>query len=164
MEDHRGSQKVMEMESLILTFRFRFRAARAIAGVTGNFKHSHVNNMQCKCRLWSEGSEETQEHLQLCSGTFFERRGLDMSGRRGLVEFWRRITVKMAAAIWRGPFTREFGVMFSMTSLVTPDVDVGEALVTRESGELWFHGRVKTTEMKMCYYKTERQFFILTWL
>ena len=36
-----------------------------------------------QCRLCSEGSEETQEHLQLCSGTFFERRGLDMSKRSG---------------------------------------------------------------------------------
>ena len=35
------------------------------------------------CRLCSEGSEETQEHLQLCRGTLFERRGLDMSKRSG---------------------------------------------------------------------------------
>ena len=43
--------------------------------------------------------QDTFIRLVLCSGTLFERRGLDMSGRRGLVEFWRRITVKMAAAI-----------------------------------------------------------------
>ena len=35
------------------------------------------------CRLCSEGSEETQEHLQLSRGTLFERRGLDMSKRSG---------------------------------------------------------------------------------
>ena len=32
-----------------------------------------------KCRLCSEKSDETQEHLQLCEGTRFERRGLDLS-------------------------------------------------------------------------------------
>ena len=84
--------KNMSLTKVRAWIRFR---ARAIAGVKGNFRHSHVNNMQC--RLCSEGSDETQEHLQLCSGTLFERRGLDMSGRRGLVEFWRRMTVKMAA-------------------------------------------------------------------
>ena len=84
----------MSLPKVRVWIRYR---ARATAGVKGNFRHSHVNNMQC--RLCSEGSDETQEHLQLCSGTLFERRGLDMSGRRGLVEFWRRITVKMAAAI-----------------------------------------------------------------
>ena len=84
--------KKMSLVKVRVWIRFR---ARAIAGVKGNFRHSHVNNMQC--RLCSEGSDETQEHLQLCSGTLFERRGLDLSGRRGLVEFWRRMTVKMAA-------------------------------------------------------------------
>ncbi len=37
----------------------RYRA-RAIVGVKGNFRHSHVNNMGC--RLCSQDSDETQEH------------------------------------------------------------------------------------------------------
>ena len=50
---------------------------RAIAGVKGNFRHSHVNNMGCK--LCSQDSDETQEHLQVCEGTKFERKGLVIS-------------------------------------------------------------------------------------
>ena len=38
---------------------------------------------------WHAGSDETQEHLQLCGGTSFERRGLDLSDKRGLLDFWR---------------------------------------------------------------------------
>ena len=69
--------------------------ARAIAGVKGNFRHSHENNMGC--RLCSQDSDETQEHLQLCEGTKFERRGLDLSDLRGLLDFWRRMKIKIAA-------------------------------------------------------------------
>ena len=72
----------------------RFRA-RAIAGVKGNFRHSYVNNMAC--RFCAQGSDETQEHLQLCGGTGFERRGLDLSDKRGLLDFWRRMKMKLAA-------------------------------------------------------------------
>ena len=39
---------------------------------------------------------ETQEHLELCDGTAFERKGLDLSDWRGKLEFWRRMTKKMA--------------------------------------------------------------------
>ena len=61
MEDHRGSQKVMEMESLILTFRFRFRA-RAIAGVTGNFKHS--THMLTTCNANAGSDQRDQKKLR----------------------------------------------------------------------------------------------------
>ena len=70
----------------------RFRA-RAIAGVKGNFKHSHTNNMGC--RLCLRDQEETQEHLQQCEGTVFERRGIDLSNWRGVLDFWRRMTKRM---------------------------------------------------------------------
>ena len=50
----------------------RFRA-RAIAGVKVNFRHSYVKDMAC--RFCAQGSDETQEHLQLCGGMNFERRG-----------------------------------------------------------------------------------------
>ena len=45
----------------------------------------------------SRDSDETQEHLQLCEETKFERRGLDLSDWRGLLDFWRRMKIKMAA-------------------------------------------------------------------
>ena len=72
----------------------RYRA-RAVAGVKGNFKHSHVNNMGCRFCLG--GSNETQDHLELCEGTRHERRGLDMKEERGLLDFWRRMKFKLAA-------------------------------------------------------------------
>ena len=87
----------------------RYRA-RAIAGVKGNFRHSHENNMGC--RLCSQDSDETQEHLQLCEGTKFERRGLDLSDWRGLLDFWRRMKIKMAAVTW-GPIDLKFSVVHS---------------------------------------------------
>ena len=52
---------------------FRFRA-RMIKGVKINFKSSHKNNLNC--RLCTANVHETQEHLQMCEGTEFERRGL----------------------------------------------------------------------------------------
>ena len=73
----------------------RYRA-RAIAGIKGNFRNSHVNNMGC--RRCSDMSYETQEHLELCDGTSVESRGLDLSDWRGKLEFWRRMTKKMATA------------------------------------------------------------------
>ena len=82
----------MPLSKVRVWIRYR---ARAIAGVKGNFRHSYVNNMDC--RLCSEKSDETQEHLQLCEGTRFERRGLDLGDWRGLLDFWRRMTKKMAA-------------------------------------------------------------------
>ena len=74
--------------------QIRYRA-RTIAGVKGNLRQSHVNNMSF--RLWSLDSDKTQEHLQLFEGTKFERRGLDLSDWRGMLDFWRRMKIKMAA-------------------------------------------------------------------
>ena len=42
------------------------------------------------------GSEETQEHLEECGGTRYERRGLNLSGWFGLVSFWRRMMKKIS--------------------------------------------------------------------
>ena len=72
----------------------RYRA-RAVAGVKGNFRNSHVKDMSC--RFCVEGSEETQEHLELCAGLGRERRGLDMDEERGMLDFWRRMKYKLAA-------------------------------------------------------------------
>ena len=47
------------------------------------------------CRLCSRNHEETQEHLEHCEGTVYERRGLDLLQRRGLLDFWRRMAKRM---------------------------------------------------------------------
>ena len=47
------------------------------------------------CRFCNSNVLETQEHLEICEGTKFERRGLRLSDVMGRVTFWRRMTVKM---------------------------------------------------------------------
>ena len=83
---------------------------RVIAGVKANFKNSYTNDLSCRfCREARDDPaeaqdssdiqnrpDETQEHLEMCSGMEFERRGLCMNNRRDLVKFWRRATVKLA--------------------------------------------------------------------
>ena len=39
--------------------------------------------------------EETQDHLEVCVGCEYERRGLRMSVRSELTWFWRRMEVKI---------------------------------------------------------------------
>ena len=91
-EDPDDNSYIYRMPPSKVRVWIRYRA-RAIAGVKGNFRHSYVNNMDC--RLCSEKSDETQEHLQLCEGTRFERRGPDLEDWRGLLDFWRRMTKKI---------------------------------------------------------------------
>ena len=73
--------------------------ARSIRGVKVNNKRSFTN---LDCRYCKEGSQETQEHLQECSGCNHKRRGLDMSGWVGMVMFRRRIIAKLAATVAPG--------------------------------------------------------------
>ena len=47
------------------------------------------------CRFCQSGEEETQEHLEVCVGCDFERRGLKMSVRSDIVKFWIRMEKKM---------------------------------------------------------------------
>ena len=47
------------------------------------------------CRFCQSGEEETQEHLEVCVGCDFERRGLKMSGRSDIVKFWLRMEKKI---------------------------------------------------------------------
>ena len=72
---------------------FKHRA-RSIAGVKVNNKGSFKDNLNC--RFCDSDSEETQEHLEECGGTRYERRGLNLSGWFGLVSFWRRMMKKIS--------------------------------------------------------------------
>ena len=77
--------------------------ARAIAGVKGNFKKSLTDMSCCYCDL---GATEDQEHLEVCGGTKFKRRGLELENWRHELLFWRRMTAKIAAAtLKKGPVT-----------------------------------------------------------
>ena len=44
---------------------------------------------------WSQGTQETQEHLQECYGAGFKRRGLELEREVDLITFCRRISVKL---------------------------------------------------------------------
>ena len=70
----------------------RYRA-RSLANVKLNAKRSWKENLTCRC--CDSDVQESQEHLEVCRGTEFERRGLGMEGFMGKVTFWRRMTVKM---------------------------------------------------------------------
>lgn len=72
---------------------FRYRA-RCIAGVKANAKRSHAD---LSCRFCVSGPPEDQEHLEVCEGMRYERRGLDMQRRWGKLQFWRRCCTKLAA-------------------------------------------------------------------
>ena len=65
-------------------------------GVKYNNKSSNLNNLNCRfCR---SGAEETQEHLETCTGNEQERRKLpNMSTDCGqLLRFWIRMTKKLS--------------------------------------------------------------------
>ena len=47
------------------------------------------------CRFSANDLPETQEHLEICEGTKFERRGVRVSEVMGRVIFWRRMMKKM---------------------------------------------------------------------
>ena len=72
--------------------------ARAIKEVKINFKNSFKDNLNC--RLCTANVHESQEHLQICEGTAFERRGLrglEVGDWRDVLLFWRRMNVKMVS-------------------------------------------------------------------
>ena len=72
---------------------FRYRS-RCIAMVRMNQKGKKPFE-SLTCRFCTIGVPETQEHLEICDGTKFERRGLRVSDVMGRVIFWRRMTQKM---------------------------------------------------------------------
>ena len=55
----------------------------------------HNMNKHISCRFCQSGEEETQEHLEVCVGCDFERRGLKMSVRSDIVKFWLRMEKKL---------------------------------------------------------------------
>ena len=66
--------------------------ARMLKGVKYNIKRSYKD---LSCSFCQSGEEETQEHLEVCVGCDFERRGLKMSVRSDIVKFWIRMEKKM---------------------------------------------------------------------
>jgi hypothetical protein len=89
---HRKYLTYMTLPNSRIWMRVR---ARSIKGVKVNNKRSFNNNLSC--RFCDNDTEETQEHLEECTGCEYERRGQKMSDWSGRVIFWRRVTAKIAA-------------------------------------------------------------------
>ena len=90
---------VMSLPESRVWIRYR---GRVIAGVKANFKNSHTNDLSCRfCQNEARDDpadaqdssdiqnrpDETQEHLEMCTGMEFERRGLCMQNHRDLVKY-----------------------------------------------------------------------------
>ena len=67
--------------------------ARAIAGVKGNFRHSYVNDMAC--RFCAQGSEKLKNIYSFVDEQVL--RGGDWMYLTRLLDFWRRMKMKLAA-------------------------------------------------------------------
>ena len=72
---------------------FRYRS-RCIALVKMNQKGNKPSE-SLTCRFCADNVQETQEHLEMCTGTEFERRGVRISEVMGRVIFWKRMMKKM---------------------------------------------------------------------
>ena len=66
-------------------------------------------------------STETQDHLEICDGTKFERRGVRVSEVMGRVIFWRRMTQKM---------TQKTATVTSTPEVHLPDAPSGGSSTT----------------------------------
>ena len=91
-----NSDEIQYFQRLSLTncrVYFRYRS-RSTAMVKMNQK-GKISYECLTCRFCNSNVLETQEHLEICEGTKFERRGLRLGDVMGRVTFWRRMTVKM---------------------------------------------------------------------
>ena len=89
MDNPKDNTYLSEMSLTRSRIWIRHRA-RMLKGVKYNIKRSYKD---LSCRFCQSGGEETQEHLEVCVGCEFERRGLKMSVRSDSEIFgseWRR--------------------------------------------------------------------------
>merc|ERR1712086_1080751 len=71
---------------------FRYRS-KIISDIKGNQSSQWTGRMQC--RHCNAGSDETQEHIEECTGFSKERGKLDLSDGEGKLAFWRRVMYKL---------------------------------------------------------------------
>ena len=98
---------------------FRYRS-RCIAMVKMNQKGKKTPE-SLTCRFCKNDLPETQEHLEICDGTKFERRGVRVSEVMGKVIFWRRMTQKM---------TQKTATVTSTPEVHLPDAPSGGSSTT----------------------------------
>merc|ERR1711892_1245033 len=71
---------------------FRYRS-KIVSDVKGNQSSQWTGRMQC--RHCNTGSDETQQHIEKCTGFTKERGKLDLSDGEGKLAFWRRVVYKL---------------------------------------------------------------------
>merc|ERR1712128_109211 len=71
---------------------FRYRS-KIISDIKGNQSSKWTGQMHCRhCNL---GCDETQEHIEKCTGFSVEREKIDLSNGEGKLVFWRRVVYKL---------------------------------------------------------------------
>merc|ERR1711892_1064223 len=71
---------------------FRYRS-KIISDIKGNQSSKWTGQMQC--RHCNPGCDETQEHIEKCTGFSVEREKIDLSNGEGKLVFWRRVVYKL---------------------------------------------------------------------
>ena len=76
-----------------------------------------------QCRHCNTGSDETQEHIKICTGFAKERETLNLNEGIGTLIFWRRVVYKLRCMKLNNKdiFDPKFGVMYSSMSATSED-------------------------------------------
>ena len=99
---------------------FRYRS-KIISDIKGNQSSQWTGRMQC--RHCNTGSDETQEHIEKCTGFTKERGQLDLSDGEGKLAFWRRVVYKLKYMKLnnKNMFDSKIDVMDSSMSVTSED-------------------------------------------
>ena len=76
-----------------------------------------------QCRHCNTGSDETQDHIEKCTGFTKEREKLKLDDGEGKLVFWRRVVYKLKCMKLNNKdmFDPKFGVMDSSMSVTSED-------------------------------------------
>ena len=117
---------------------FRYRS-KIISDIKGNQSSQWTNRMQC--RHCNTGSDETQEHIEKCTGFTKERGKLNLSNGEGKLAFWRRVVYKLKYMKLSNKdlFDPKIGVMDSSICVTSEDQAIMpvNTLVPNEEAREW---------------------------
>ena len=99
---------------------FRYRS-KIISDIKGNQSKQWTGRMQC--RHCNTGSDETQDHIEKCTGFTKEREKLELNDGEGKLVFWRRVVYKLKCMKLNNKdmFDPKIGVMDSSMSVTSED-------------------------------------------
>ena len=96
-----------------------------------------------QCRHCNTGSDETQEHIEICTGFAKERETLNLNEGIGTLIFWRRVVYKLKCMKLNNKdiFDPKFGVMDSSMSATSEDQATMQVYTSVPSEEARTRGR-----------------------